>query len=93
MDSLAPVISALIAAAVTGLINWRATLKASGRMEGAVEQGLKSLHERLDRHEEEDRRQFNEVREQHNRQWKTIDRHTAEIGFLQGKTNGKAAGV
>lgn len=78
------IIAGVAAALITGVIaivsNVMISSKAAGKTEGAVQAGLGALSQRVASVEEDNRDQ-----------WKTIERHTSEIGYLQGKANGKAA--
>lgn len=83
MDALAAGLT-IAGFAITIVGNAIVTSRASGKTEGIIRTELTGHKERIEKIEVEQ-----------GQQWKEIGKHTAEIGYLQGKTNGKArhAGV
>lgn len=65
--------------AVAAIGNAIVTSRASGKTEGIIRTEIAGHKERIDKIEEEQ-----------DSQWSAINKHTADIGYLQGKTNGKA---
>lgn len=60
---------------------------------------IKETSDKFIQHAAADRREFDTLTnriaacdQENDQQWASINRHTAEIGYLQGKANGKAAG-
>lgn len=81
MDAtFAGIAGALITGAITGVVNAIVTAKAAGKTEGTIQTAIGALSKRVD-----------EVDDDNKTQWVTIERHTSEIGYLQGKVNGRAS--
>jgi hypothetical protein len=77
--ALAGLGGAVIAGALSVIGNAIVTARATGKTEGTIQTALAGLSKRVD-----------EVDDDNKSQWKTIERHTSEIGYLQGKVNGRA---
>lgn len=69
-----------IAAIVIALIgNAIVVIWTSGKTQGVINTKINALDQRTDKLEDDS-----------TAQWKEISRHTAQIGYLEGKVNGKA---
>ena len=71
---------AAIAVALIG--NALVVIWTSGKTQGVINTQINALGQRTDKLEEDS-----------TAQWKELSRHTAQIGYLEGKVNGKARGV
>ena len=72
----------LLAIALAAIGNAVIVIYAAGKTQGVVRTQLTALGQRTDKLEEDS-----------TAQWKELSRHTAQIGYLEGKVNGKARGV
>jgi len=68
--------------AITIIGNAVVVIYASGKTQGVIKTQLNALGQRTDKLEEDS-----------TAQWKELSRHTAQIGYLEGKVNGKARGA
>lgn len=72
----------LIAIVIAAIGNAAIVIYASGRTQGIIKTQLNVLTQRTDKLEDDS-----------TAQWKELSKHTAQIGYLEGKVNGKARGA
>jgi hypothetical protein len=86
---VASLVSALFVGGAASLTNAIVSSNNRGKTEGIITESLKGITDRMDHREAETERKFQVVEKEQDQQWREINRHTSDIGYLQGKLNGK----
>lgn len=87
---IAAVVSALVVGGLAVLSNAFIGSRNQGKTEGVITEQVKGVTDRMDRRDAQVDSKFHDLDEENKDQWSKIHQHTAEIGYLQGKANGKA---
>lgn len=87
----ATIVAAVISGVAVIVVNTLVTLRSGSKTQGKIEATMSGISARQDRHEAEVEKKFDSVDKEQDQQWSTINRHTSEIAYLQGKANGKHA--
>lgn len=90
LSAWTPIIGAVLSAIGVGLVNLFATNRASGRTEGAITTAIKAIKERMDRKDADNEARFEKIEKNDDEQWSVIRQTQHDVGYLQGRANGKA---